>query len=113
MEKTLVQSLWNRNPSLWSDGSNFIAFVLADRDKVYKYASLIRLELGRKIDIIDDKLLKKDRSKALIHLYISPEDNPTEAISFLKERYYQFSWRIPDTDWYLLSQSSPAFKPLI
>ncbi len=40
-----------------------------------------------KIDIIDDKLLKKDRSKALIHLYISPEDNPTEAISFLKERY--------------------------
>ncbi len=40
-----------------------------------------------KIDIIDNGLLEKDRSKTLIHIYISPEDNPSEAISFLKERY--------------------------
>lgn len=39
------------------------------------------------IDLIDEELLNKDRSKTLIHLYISPEDNPTEAISFLEERY--------------------------
>lgn len=39
------------------------------------------------IDLIDEVLLNKDRSKTLIHLYISPEDNPTEAISFLEERY--------------------------
>lgn len=40
-----------------------------------------------KIDIIDDELLKKDRSKSLIHIYISPQDTPSEAMSFLQERY--------------------------
>ncbi|MDR0913666.1 MAG: 50S ribosomal protein L11 methyltransferase [Oscillospiraceae bacterium] len=39
------------------------------------------------IDLIDEDLLKKDRTTALIHLYISPEDNPAEAIAFLTERY--------------------------
>ena len=39
------------------------------------------------IDLIDEQLLKKDRTKAVIHIYISPEDNPNEAISFLSERY--------------------------
>ncbi|MDD6275696.1 MAG: 50S ribosomal protein L11 methyltransferase [Clostridia bacterium] len=39
------------------------------------------------IDLIDEDLLKKDRSKAYIHIYISPEDNPAEAIAFLSERY--------------------------
>lgn len=39
------------------------------------------------IDIIDEELLKKDRTKTLIHLYVSPENNPMEAIAFLEERY--------------------------
>lgn len=39
------------------------------------------------IDLIDEELLKKDRSKAVVHVYISPEDNPNEAIAFLTERY--------------------------
>ena len=39
------------------------------------------------IDLIDEELLAKDRSKAVIHIYISPEANPAEAISFLEERY--------------------------
>ncbi len=39
------------------------------------------------MDLIDEELLKKDRSKAVVHVYISPEDNPAEAIAFLKERY--------------------------
>ena len=39
------------------------------------------------IDLIDEELLKKDRSKALVHIYISPEENPAEAVSFLRERY--------------------------
>lgn len=39
------------------------------------------------INLIDDDLLAKDRSKGYIHIYISPEENPTEAISFLRERY--------------------------
>ena len=39
------------------------------------------------IDLIDEELLQKDRTKGLVHIYISPEANPTEAISFLEERY--------------------------
>lgn len=39
------------------------------------------------IDLIDEQLLNKDRTKAWIHIYISPEENPMEAVSFLKERY--------------------------
>ena len=39
------------------------------------------------IDMIDEELLKKDRTKGIIHVYISPEDSPAEAIAFLSERY--------------------------
>ena len=39
------------------------------------------------IVLIDEELLKKDRSKAFVHVYISPEENPAEAIAFLSERY--------------------------
>lgn len=39
------------------------------------------------IDLIDEELLRKDRSKAIIHIYISPEENPSEAVSFLTERF--------------------------
>ena len=38
------------------------------------------------IDLIDEELLAKDRSKAFVHIYISPEENPLEAIAFLRER---------------------------
>ena len=38
------------------------------------------------IDLIDDELVTMDRTKAVIHLYISECDNPDEAIAFLKER---------------------------
>ncbi len=39
------------------------------------------------IDLIDEELLQKDRNTAIIHVYISPEENPAEAVSFLRERY--------------------------
>ena len=39
------------------------------------------------IDLIDEALLQKDRTKGLVHLYISPEDNPKEAVAFLSERF--------------------------
>ena len=39
------------------------------------------------IDLIDEDLLAKDRSKGIVHIYISPEENPAEAVSFLTERY--------------------------
>ena len=38
------------------------------------------------IDLIDEDLLAKERDTALIHLYISPEENPAEAVAFLRER---------------------------
>lgn len=38
------------------------------------------------IDLIEESLLKKDRTKGIIHIYINPEENPLEAVSFLKER---------------------------
>ncbi len=39
------------------------------------------------IDLIDEELLKKDRNEAIVHVYISPEENPMEAVAFLRERY--------------------------
>lgn len=38
------------------------------------------------IDLIDEDLLKKDRTKSIIHIYINPHENPAEAVSFVKER---------------------------
>lgn len=42
-------------------------------------------EIAR-IDLIDEELLAKDREHGKIHIYISPEQNPAEAVSFIKER---------------------------
>lgn len=39
------------------------------------------------IDLIDEELLARDRTHALIHLYIKPTENPNEAVSFLTERF--------------------------
>ena len=39
------------------------------------------------IDLIDEELLSKDRSVGLIHIYLSEEDNPAEALAFLRERF--------------------------
>ena len=52
----------------------------------YRYLEQEALEIAH-IDIIDEDLLKKDRSKGIVHIYISPEENPNEAVLFLSERY--------------------------
>lgn len=39
------------------------------------------------IDLIDEELLSRDRSKTIIHIYISPEENPLEAVAYLAERF--------------------------
>lgn len=39
-----------------------------------------------KIDLIDEDLLAKDRSIGIVHIYISPEENPQKAISFIEDR---------------------------
>lgn len=36
--------------------------------------------------LIDEALLKADRTKGIIHIYVNPHENPLEAVSFLKER---------------------------
>lgn len=37
-------------------------------------------------DLIDEELLARDRTHSLIHIYISPEENPAEAVSFISAR---------------------------
>lgn len=39
------------------------------------------------IDLIDEELLGKDRTHGIIHVYISPDENPMEAVSFLETRF--------------------------
>ena len=38
------------------------------------------------VDLIDEELLKKDREKALVHLYISPEESPAEHVAFIEQK---------------------------
>lgn len=38
------------------------------------------------IDLIEEELLKADRTKGIIHVYVNPHENPLEATSFIKER---------------------------
>lgn len=38
------------------------------------------------IDLIEESLLKKDRTKGIIHIYVNPEESPLEAVSFINER---------------------------
>lgn len=51
------------------------------------YSALVEetMEIAH-IDLIDEELLKRDRTKAIIHIYINPEESPIEAVSFLRER---------------------------
>lgn len=58
------------------------------------------------IDLIDEELLAKDRTSALIHIYIDKSENPLEAVSFIKERFdaekidYEVSYgEVEDIDW--------------
>ncbi len=38
------------------------------------------------IDLIEEELLKADRTKGIIHVYVNPQENPMEAVSFIRER---------------------------
>ncbi len=42
-------------------------------------------EIAR-IDLIDEELLKKDRTIAIVHLYLSKEESPAEILSFINNR---------------------------
>lgn len=69
------------------------------------------------VDLIDEELLKKDRNLAKIHIYISQEDNPFEAVSFLKERFTEQNiefeidtTNVKEDDW--LNNWRKYFKPM-
>lgn len=58
------------------------------------------------IDLIDENLVNKDRTHALVHIYISDNDNAAEALIYLKERlnaadidYLVDSNWVDDEDW--------------
>ena len=69
------------------------------------------------IDLIDEQLLKRDRTVSCIHLYLDPAENPTEAIAFLRERFASEGIRsevvadtVSEQDW--ANQWKQYFKPL-
>lgn len=71
------------------------------------------------IEIIDEELLKKaqDKEHATVHLYISPEEDPKEALTFLEERmnacgvsYTVMSDVVREEDW--ANNWKQYFKPL-
>lgn len=58
------------------------------------------------IDLIDEELINKDRTKSIIHIYISEEYNPQEMLEYIEERLkaadVDFASKInhlKDTDW--------------
>ena len=82
------------------------------------YSTLMQevLEIAH-IDLIDEELLEKDPQKAVIHIYISAEDNPLEAIQYLNEHLsacnIEFSietMSIKEQDW--ANNWKQYFKPL-
>lgn len=51
------------------------------------------------IDLIDEELLQKNRETAIIHIYVPTEENATESLSFLKERFIAAGIPfVPDTE---------------
>lgn len=69
------------------------------------------------IDLIDEELLQRDRTRAIIHLYVSPESNPAEAAAFLQEHLKQegiahelVMTPVQEADW--ANNWKQYFKPL-
>lgn len=69
------------------------------------------------IDLIDEQLRMRDKSVAVIHIYISPEENPLEAIAYLRERYNAVGIKhridmstVSESDW--ADNWKKYFKPL-
>lgn len=68
-------------------------------------------------EVIDEELLAKDKTTALVHIYTSPEENPKEAISFLAARldaekieYSVETGNVREEDW--ANNWKQYFKPM-
>lgn len=76
-------------PAKWVDLAGDIANMVVPYGiyiEDYSHLEEEAMEIAH-IDLIDEELLAKDRDTAIVHVYISPEENPGEAVSFLEERY--------------------------
>ena len=75
-------------PTRWIDAASAIAqMVVPYGIYIEDYSDLVtEAPKIAHIDLIDEDLLQKDREHGIIHIYISPEENPAEAVSFLHER---------------------------
>jgi len=69
------------------------------------------------VDLIDEDLLAKDRSKGIVHIYLSPDAVPAEALAFLSERYtaekitHEITTEVvQDADW--ANEWKKYFQPL-
>lgn len=69
------------------------------------------------IDLIDEALLARDRDHAVLHIYISPEESPAEALAFLQEHltaagivHELASGTVREEDW--ANNWKQYFKPL-
>ena len=69
------------------------------------------------VEVIDEALLAKDKTIALVHIYTSPEENPKEAISFLEARldaenikYSVDTGNVREEDW--ANNWKQYFKPM-
>jgi len=69
------------------------------------------------IDLIDEDLLQKDRILGIVHVYVSPEAAPAEALAFLQERCHAAGIEaeisrstICEEDW--ANEWKQYFKPL-
>ncbi len=75
------------------------------------------LELFGPVEVIDEELLNKDRNIAKIHVYVSPEENPSEYAQFISERLkaegipFEFeSDQVKEEDW--ANNWKKYFKPV-
>ena len=51
------------------------------------YSDLEETEIVRRVGLIDEELLKKDRSRALIHIYVDENKPVNEYAAFIRERF--------------------------
>ena len=75
------------------------------------------IKLFGPVEVIDEELLAKDRTKAKIHVYVSPEENPAEFSLFLEEKlthagiiYSLESSEVREEDW--ANNWKKFFKPM-
>lgn len=51
------------------------------------YSDMLDCEIVKNVGIIDEELLKKDTSTAVLHIYLPDHINPAEAAEYLRERF--------------------------